>query len=50
MSGCAGIFWMSEVFMYCRYLEMMDLVVYECMLTLVIFSPTWEKVYRPNID
>jgi len=38
MSSSARIFWKFRVFMYCRCLEMVDIVVYEYLLTPLIIS------------
>jgi len=38
VSSTARIFWKFRVFMYCRCLEMMDIVVYEYLLTPVFIS------------
>jgi len=38
MSSSARIFWKFRVYMYCRCLEMMDIVVYEYLLTPVFIS------------
>jgi len=35
--------------MYFRFVEMMDIVVYEYLLTPLIISPMSEHFYRPDI-
>jgi len=49
MYSSAEIFWKFRVFMYFRFVEIMDIVVYEYLLTPLIIYTMSKHFYRPDI-